>query len=157
MRGNQTSTAICLNLAMLSRPTSRPVPSLNNARRTPVLLACLCAMSVLSSCAAAKTTAKVAVMPVKATYYAGKGVYLTGKGIYKVGEGVYKVGSIPVKITSAALDTTSDVLVMTLLVVNTAGAITEVSRDIQTLQLNAELQALRGARNILEVLISEPI
>lgn len=112
---------------------------------------------VVSGCAAARTTAKVAAMPVKATYYAGKGVYLTGKGVYKVGEGIYKVGSIPVKITSAALNTTSDVLVMTLMVVNTAGTITEITKDIQTLQLNAELQALRGAKNILEILISEPI
>ncbi|MAP94602.1 MAG: hypothetical protein CMK07_06575 [Ponticaulis sp.] len=119
-----------------------------------LLIAC---SPLLTACTAARTTAKVVSLPVKATYYAGKGVYLTGKGVYKVGEGVYKVGSIPVKFTGAALDTTSDILIMTLMVVNAAGTVSEITRTISTVQLEAELLAIQGATNIIEILVSEPI
>ena len=77
------------------------------------LTAGACALSMLSACGVAKTTAKVASLPVKATMktgeLAGKGVYytrkgagtavyktgeMTGKGVYYTGKGVYKTGEL---------------------------------------------------------------
>ncbi len=111
---------------------------------------------LLASCAAARTTANVAALPVKAGFAAGKGVYLTGKGIYKIGEGVYKVGSVPVKITAEALETTSEVLILTKRFVTTAGTIAETSYRIRRAELDAQLAALKQARNIVEVIIDVP-
>ena len=111
---------------------------------------------LLSACAAARTTANVVTLPVKAAYYTGKGVYLTGKGIYKVGEGVYRVGQVPVRITHAALHTTSDVLLLTTRVMTTAGTIADTTRRIETASLSAELLALKSARNVVEVIVDVP-
>lgn len=114
----------------------------------------------LSGCLAT-TIVKTATLPVKATYGAtklvGKGVVGTGKMVGKAvipsGKGVYYVGSIPVKITDRALDVTTEVLVMTIQAVDQAGKIYNVTRTFQAAQLDAEIMALRGAENIISVLI----
>ena len=149
---------------------------------------------VLPACGVAKTTGKIAAMPVKAVYktgeFAGKSVYHTGriagKGVYKTGEfagksvyhtgriagtgiyetgkfageaaiatgkGLYYVGTVPVKITNSALDTTARVLTITTQAVDLSGKVVTVARDIQAMELDAELQALRSAKNILGVFI----
>jgi len=115
----------------------------------------------LTGCVVAKTTGKVATLPFKAAYktteLTGKTIYGTGKFIGKsafaVGKGVYYVGSVPVKITDKALDTTSKVLSVTTQVVNLSGKVITTTRYIQAAELEGELAALRGASNILGVLI----
>lgn len=114
----------------------------------------------LSGCLAT-TIVKTATLPVKASYGAtklvGKGVVGTGKIIGKTvvpsGKGVYYVGSIPVKITDRALHATTQVLVMTIEAVDQAGEVYTVSRQFQSAQLDAEILALRGAKNILSVFV----
>jgi len=126
---------------------------------------------------------KIAALPVKAVYktgeFAGKSVYhtgrLTGKGIYKTGEfagksiyhtgkfagetaiaagkGVYYVGMVPVKITDKALDTSARVLSVTTQALDLTGKVVTVTRDIQAIQLDAELQALKGMKNIIGVFV----
>lgn len=148
----------------------------------------------LQACGVAKTTGKIAAMPVKAVYktgeFAGKSVYhtgrLTGKGVYKTGEfagksvyhtgriagkgvyetgkfagntaiaagkSVYYVGMVPVKITDKALDTSARVLSITTQAVDLTGKVVTVTRDIQAIELDAELQALKGLKNILGVFV----
>lgn len=150
--------------------------------------------SLLPACGVAKTTGKIAAMPVKAVYktgeLAGKTVYHTGRiagtGVYKTGElagksvyhtgriagtgvyetgkfagktaiatgkGVYYIGTVPVKITNSALDTTARVLTITTKAVDLTGKAVTVSRDIQAMQLDTELQALKGMKNILSVFV----
>lgn len=62
------------------------------------ITATACALSLLSACGVAKTTAKIATLPVKATVktgeLAGQGVYYTGKG---TGTAVYKTGEMSAK------------------------------------------------------------
>ena len=141
------------------------------------------AAATLPACGVAKTTGKIAALPVKAVYktgeFAGKSVYhtgrLTGKGIYKTGEfagksiyhtgkfagetaiaagkGVYYVGMVPVKITDKALDTSARVLSVTTQALDLTGKVVTVTRDIQAIQLDAELQALKGMKNIIGVFV----
>lgn len=125
----------------------------------------LCAFITLflSGCVVAKTTGKVAALPVKAAYgttkFAGKAVYGTGKavgkGVIATGKGIYYIGSVPVKITDKALDTTVKVLKVTTQVVDLSGKVVTVSRDIQASQLDAELQALRGVKGLLSVFVDK--
>lgn len=158
------------------------------------LIVLACAALALPACGVAKTTGKIAALPVKAVYktgeFAGKSVYhtgrLTGKGVYKTGEfagksvyhtgriagtgvyetgkfagktaiytgkGVYYVGTVPVKITNSALDTGARVLTMTTQAVDLSGKVVTVARDIQAMELDAELLALKRAKNILGVFI----
>ena len=133
----------------------------------------------LSGCQVAKATGKVAALPFKAVYktgeIAGKSVYYTGKGVYKTGEfagksvyktgefaaksvgavgkGVYFMGTVPVKITDKALDTSARVLSLTTRAVDTGGKLLEVTREIQAVELDAELAALKGASNLLGVFV----
>ena len=133
----------------------------------------------LSGCQVAKTTGKVAALPFKAVYktgefagktvyktgeLAGKSVYYTGKGVYKTGEfagktvvaagkGVYYVGTVPVKITDKALDTTAKVLTITTQAVDVSGKVITTARTIQSAELEAELAAVKGATNILSVIV----
>jgi len=133
----------------------------------------------LSGCQVAKTTGKVAALPFKAVYktgefagktvyktgeLAGKSVYYTGKGVYKTGEfagktalaagkGIYYVGTVPVKITDKALDTTSKVLTVTTQAMDVGGKVVTTARTIQATELEAELAALKGASNILNVVV----
>ena len=116
---------------------------------------------ILTGCVVAKTTGKVAALPFKAAYktteITGKTIYGTGKfmgkSAFAVGKGVYYVGSVPVKITDKALDTTSKVLSVTTQAVNLGGKVITTTRYIQAAELEGELAALRGATNILSVLI----
>ncbi len=138
-----------------------------------------CSAVILSGCQVAKTTGKVAALPFKAVYktgefagktvyktgeLAGKSVYYTGKGVYKTGEfagktavaagkGVYYVGTVPVKITDKALDTTAKVLTVTTQAVDVSGKVITTARTIQATELEAELAALKGANNILKVIV----
>jgi len=115
----------------------------------------------LTGCVVAKATGKVAAFPFKAAYktteLTGKTIYGTGKfmgkSAFAVGKGVYYVGSVPVKITDKALDTTSKVLSVTTQAVNLSGKVITTTRYIQSAELEGELAALKGATNILSVLI----
>lgn len=112
----------------------------------------LCLAFSLTGCMAAK----VAGMPVKAVWFAGKGLYITGKGVYQVGEGVYKVGSATVRITQRAMNTTSELILLTTRVLNAAGAVVETSKIVRRAELDLELAALQGMRNVVEVIIDIP-
>lgn len=126
----------------------------------------------LSGCLVAKTTGKVAALPFQAagktaeiggkTVYgtgklAGQAVYGTGKFVGKstlaTGRGVYYVGSIPVKITDQALDTTAQVLTITTQAIDLSGQVYVTSRRINSYELDRELASLRGASNVLSVLV----
>ena len=137
----------------------------------------------LSGCQIAKTTGKVAAMPFKAVYktgeftgktvyktgelagksvyytgkYAGKGVYETGKFAGKsamgIGKGIYYIGTVPVKITDKALDTTAKVLTVTTQALDVSGKVMTTARTIQATELEAELAAIKGAKNILNVVV----
>ena len=137
------------------------------------------AASLLSGCAVAKTTGKVAALPFKATYettkfvgksayktteFAGKSVIATGKGVYKTteavgkgvyntGKGIYYIGTVPVKITDKALDTGSKVLTLTTQKLDATGKAVSVTRQIQAAKLDMELSAIKSATNILSVVV----
>ncbi len=132
------------------------------------ILATLLLAGGLSGCGVAKTTAKVATLPVKATvktgevagksvYYTGKGAYHTGKfagnAAYQTGKGVYYVGSVPVKITDKALDTTSKVLTVTTQAVDLTGKVVVYTKQIQAANLDAELANIKRMKNIISVLV----
>lgn len=162
------------------------------------MIALTSAALILPACGVAKTTGKIAAMPVKAVYktgeFAGKSVYhtgrLTGKGVYKTGElagksvyhtgriagtgiyetgkfagnaaiatgkGVYYVGTVPVKITNSALDTTARVLTITTQAVDLSGKVVTVARDIQAMELDAELKLLKHSKDIIGVLVERKI
>lgn len=146
------------------------------------LIAGVCAFA-LSGCQIAKKSGKVAAFPFKTVYktgefagktvfktgeLAGKSVYYTGKytgkGIYEtgkfagksavgVGKGVYYIGSVPVKITDKALDTTAKVLTVTTQAVDVSGKVVTTARTIQSTELEAELAAIKGVSNILNVIV----
>lgn len=146
------------------------------------LIAAICALT-LSGCQVAKTTGKVAALPFKGVYkttqfagktvyktgeLAGKSVYYTGKytgqGVYETGKfagktvvgagkGVYYIGTVPVKITDKALDTTAKVLTVTTQAVDVSGKVVTTARTIQSTELEAELAAIKGATNILNVIV----
>lgn len=139
--------------------------------------------SLLPACGIAKTTGKIAALPVKAVYktgeFAGKTVYKTGElagksvyhtgriagtGVYETGKfagktaietgkGVYYIGTVPVKITNSALDTTARVLTLTTQAVDMTGKVVTVSRDIQAMQLDTELKAFKSAKNLISVFV----
>ena len=117
---------------------------------------------------AGKTVYKTGEFAGKTVYktgeLAGKSVYYTGKGIYKTGEfagktavtaakGVYYVGTVPVKITDKALDTSAKVLTVTTQALDVGGKVVTTARTIQSAELEAELAAIKGATNILNVLV----
>ena len=142
-----------------------------------------CALTLLSGCMVAKATGKVAALPFQAAYkttefagksvlktgeIAGKSVYYTGKytgqGIYETGKfvgdsvvatgkGVYYLGTVPVKITDKALDTTSKVLTITTQAADASGKVISTTRQIQSIQLDAELSALKGVSNLMSVFV----
>ncbi|MGB3456637.1 MAG: hypothetical protein WBG08_08315 [Litorimonas sp.] len=105
----------------------------------------------LSGCmTVAKTTGKAVALPFQATYAVGK---TTGKAVIGTGKAVYYVGSVPVKISDKALDTTTDMLVVTKTALDTAGSVMKVTRTIKAAQLDAELDNIRRAGNLIEVVI----
>jgi hypothetical protein len=91
------------------------------------------------------------------TKFAGKTVYGTtkfvGKSAITTGKGVYYVGMVPVKITDKALDTTAKVLSITTQTVDLAGRVMTVTREIQATRLDAELKALKTAKNVISVFV----
>lgn len=126
----------------------------------------------MGGCAVAKTTGFVITAPVKLTAktaeITGKGVYgttkiagktvigtgkIAGKTVMGAGKSVYYIGSTPVHIANGALDTTNKVLTVTTQMVDLSGKVVTVSRDIQALQLDAELMKYRGAANVLEIAV----
>ncbi len=132
----------------------------------------LIAVNLLGGCVVAKTTGQVAALPFKAAYktteltgkgvvgtskIAGKTVYGTGKfagkSAFAMGKGVYYVGSIPVKITDKALDTTTKILTITIQAVDLTGTVVTTTRQIQSYELETELEALKTATNIIGVFI----
>lgn len=124
-----------------------------STRRKTVILTSISALllsSGLSSCAVVKTTGKVAALPFKAAY---KTTEFVGKSVWATGKGIYYIGTIPVKITDKALDTTSKVLTVTTQALDATGKAVSVTRQIKAAQLDAELAAVKGATNILSVVI----
>jgi len=128
--------------------------------------------AMLSGCAVVKTSGQVAALPFKAAYkttefvgksayktteFAAKGAYKTtgfaGKSIWATGKGIYYVGTVPVKITDKALDTTSKALTVTTQTLDATGKAVSVTRQIKAAQLDAELAAVKGATNILSVIV----
>lgn len=137
----------------------------------------------LPACGVAKTTGKVAALPFKAVYktgelagktvyktgeFAGKSVYHTGrfagKSVYETGKfagktvaatgkGLYYIGTVPVKITDKALDTSARVLTLTTKAIDLSGKVVTITRDIQAMELEAELQALKGLKGLLNVFV----
>ncbi|MEM7728704.1 MAG: hypothetical protein AAF311_05445 [Pseudomonadota bacterium] len=107
-------------------------------------------MALASCMTVMKTTGAVAALPVKATFHTGKTV---GKGVIGTGKAAYYIGSVPVKITDAALDASVDILTITTQLAMTGGAVVSVTRTIKAVELNAELEAIRQAGNILSVVI----
>ncbi len=105
---------------------------------------------ILSGCTVVKTTGKVAALPFKAAY---KTTEFVGKSVWATGKGIYYVGSVPIKITDKALDMTSDVLTLTTQSLDAAGKAVTVTRQIKAAQLDAELAAVKGATNILSVVV----
>ena len=126
------------------------------------LLILVIAATMLSGCmTVAKGTAKAVSLPVKGAYHGtkavGRGVIGTtkfvGRSVYATGKGIYYVGTVPVKITDKALDTSAKVLSVTTQAVDLTGKVVTVTRQIQAAQLDAELQGVRAATNILSVTI----
>jgi hypothetical protein len=146
------------------------------------LLTGFCAVA-FSGCQVAKTTGKIAALPFKGVYkttefagktvyktgelagssvyytgkYAGKGIYgtgkMAGKAVIGTGKGLYYIGTVPVKITDKALDTTAKVLTVTTQAIDVSGKVITTARTIQSVELEAELAAIKGATNILNVIV----
>ncbi len=127
---------------------------------------------LLSGCAVAKATGKVATLPFKAVYktgeYATKGVYHTGKavgtgvyhtgmfagkGVYYTGKGAVEVIKVPIKVTNAALDTSAKVLTVTTQVVDLSGKVVTVSRTLQRSEVDGYVTQAKGAANVVGILI----
>lgn len=141
-------------------------------RAQKLLFSLICTTSILSGCAVAKTTGKVAALPFKAVYktgeYTGKGVYYTGKGagtvVYKTGmfagkgayytgKGAYTVAKVPVNVTNSALDTSAKVLTVTTQVVDLSGKVVTVSRTMQRSEVDGYVSQAQGAANVVSVLV----
>jgi hypothetical protein len=110
---------------------------------------------------AGKTVYKTGEIAGKSVYYTGKhtanGAYkvgkFTGNRVLDTGKGLYYIGSIPVKITNEALNTSVKVLTVTTKTVGLGGKVITTTRKIQANELEAELMAIKGAGNVLNVLV----
>jgi hypothetical protein len=106
---------------------------------------------------AGKTVYKTGELAGKSVYYTGKGIYKTGefagKTAIQAGKGIYYIGTVPVKITDKALDTTAKVLTVTTQAMDVTGNVLTTARTIQSVELEAELAALKGAKGILNVVV----
>ena len=137
----------------------------------------------LGGCAVAKTTGAIISAPVmitsKTAELTGKTAYgttkfvgnsaigtgkiagktvigtgkIAGKTVMGASKAVYYIGSTPVHIADGVLDTTNKVLRVTTQVVDLSGNVVSITRDIQAVQLNAELMKYRGAKNILDIFV----
>ncbi len=125
------------------------------------LIALIGAAGLLNACAVAKTTGKIAALPVKGVYYTGKGAgtaviktgELASKGVYYTGKGAYHTAKVPVNITNAALDTSIKVLTVTTQVVDLSGKVVTVSRTMQRSEVDGYVAQAKGAANVLSVLV----
>ncbi len=104
----------------------------------------------LTGCTVAKTAGKVAALPVKGVYQAGK---YTGKAVIWTGKGFVKTGETAINVTNAALDTTSRLLLVTSQVISVSGQIVTVSETISRAELEATLEAARKSTDIISVLV----
>lgn len=115
----------------------------------------------------------------KGAYYTGKGAYavgefgvetaytigkysvggvlntmeLAGHGVRKVANGLYYLGAIPMRVTEHALTTTDRLLRISVRVVDTAGRIVELAKDVTALQLESELGFLKNIAGIAELVL----
>lgn len=105
---------------------------------------------ILSGCTAAKTVGKVATLPVKGVYQAGK---LTGKAVMWTGKGFVKSGETVINVTNAALDTTSRLLNVTSQVISVSGQVVTVTEQISRAELEATLEAARQSTDVISVLV----
>jgi hypothetical protein len=78
---------------------------------------------------------------------------MAGKAVIGTGKGLYYIGTVPVKITDKALDTTAKVLTVTTQAIDVSGKVITTARTIQSAELEAELAAIKGATNILNVIV----
>lgn len=89
--------------------------------------------------------------------YAGQGVLgtleMTGNGLVKTGRGLYYLGTVPLKVTESALTTASGVLTVTVRVLDAAGRIVELKKDIEMMALSSEIQLLKSVPNLVDVLL----
>lgn len=115
----------------------------------------------VSGCSVAKATGKVAAMPVKGAYtagkYAAKGTWgatkMAGKGVYYTGKGAYKTGETVVNVTNGALDTTAKVLTVTTQVVDLSGKVVTLTKDIQAVELDAHIKAAKASKEVLSIFV----
>jgi hypothetical protein len=99
-------------------------------------------LTMPAACSAARVAGNTAALPFKGAWYAGKGIY--------------KVGEASVEFADGALDMTSKTVRVTQQVVDLAGSVTEISRDVRTVDLNVEL-ALIAARDDVRHVRVEPV
>lgn len=89
--------------------------------------------------------------------YAGKGVLGTldvaGNGLVKTGRGLYYMGTVPLKVTESALTTASGALNITVRVLDAAGQVVELKKNIEMMALSSELELLKQVPNLLDVLL----
>ncbi len=114
-----------------------------------IAIALFCSI-ILSGCTAAKTVGKVATLPVKGVYQAGK---LTGKAVIWTGKGFVKSGETVINVTNAALDTTSRLLTVTSQVISVSGQVVTVTEQISRAELEATLEAARQSTDVISVLV----
>lgn len=126
-----------------------------------LLATAIVSATFLQACAVAKTTGKVAALPVKGAYYTGKyaakgtwgATKMAGKGVYYTGKGVVEVGKTTVHITNAALDTTSKVLTVTTQVVDLSGKVITLSKVIPRAEMEAHIAAAKASGKVLSIVI----
>ena len=115
-----------------------------------IIATAICCIIILSACTAAKTAGKVATLPLKGVYHAGK---LTGKAVIWTGKGFVKSGETVINITNAALDTTSRLLTVTSQVISVSGQIVTVTEQISRAELEVALEAARQSTDVISVLV----
>lgn len=111
------------------------------------LSGCLATKIVTAPIKVATTTTKVAAKTVVTT---GK---VAGKVVGGTSKGVYYAGKVPVQISDKALDSATKVLLVTTQVVDTAGKVMTLTKEIKASKLDAELQAIKHSTNIVRVFI----
>ncbi len=89
--------------------------------------------------------------------YTGKGVLgtleMTGNGLVKSGHGLYYMGTVPLKVTESALSTASGALTITVRVLDAAGRVVELKKNIEMMALSSEIQLLKSVPNLVDVLL----
>lgn len=117
---------------------------------THVLAITICCSIILSGCTAAKTVGKIATLPVKGVYQAGK---FTGKAVVWTGKGFVKTGETAINVTNAALDTTSRLLTVTSQVISVSGQVINVTQQISRMELETTLDTARQSSDVISVMV----